>query len=866
MSTLKTQMPPTTHSPARKEIKGTPCSLCGLPVGLSNLEQKAHGGKLHFCCPGCMNVYQILSLSNEREGTNFRDTELFRACVVSGLIPGSEEDLLRIQEQSHGEEEDGLPKYSNEKDLLKRLELRVEGMWCTACSWLIEHVLIQMEGIVEAKVNFASDLLEIQYLPHRVDPADISKKLSKLGYKVRPLQDDVEDSSGRKELLVRLGVSAILTMNVMMISFCLYFGLLEDIGEEGIVYFSYPLLIMATPVVFYGGYPILVRAWTGLRYRNTSMDTLIAVGSLSAYLYSIVQMGAGSIHLYFDTAAMLITIVLLGRYIEMHARSDVSRSIYELHKVAGGKARLIQSGRERWVSSGAVQKGDEFEVRQGERVPLDGVVIAGEATVDESILTGESKPWNRSKGEEVLAGTLLLEGALTLCATRLGKESSLGQMITLMQAALAKKDRIELLADRIMRWIVPSILILAASSALYLLYYGVSTNEALLRAVTILVITCPCALGIATPLAKVACIGVGRTNGILIRDSAALEKIKGIDVMVFDKTGTLTEGSYSLRSIVTTGYPEKAALAMVASLEMHSEHFLAREIVRRAGEESLHIEEALQVETLEGQGVKGTVGNCEVLVGSRRMMVERGLSVPMELDREAAPHEEQGATIVFFAWEERVQGILIFGDIVKAGSQRLISELERMGVSTWLVSGDSERTTRAIAHALGVRNARGRKLPQDKVQIIAKLREQGHRVGMIGDGINDAAALAQADVGIALGTGVNILQEASDITIVGTDPEKLLSVLRLSQITGKVIRQNVFFAFLYNVLGVPLAVMGMLNPFVAALAMFASSLTVITNTFRISKYRGHMSRLTAPSVLHGIHGTETTSSGTAHSF
>ena len=818
------------------------CHLCGLPVGRSPIEQVIRKETLRFCCPGCQQVFILLFNSPEGVPTNFRETNLYRTCLESGIISQREEPPS-FKANRTGSQDNKSPVASLD------LTLKIEGMWCPACSWLVEEVLRQTKGILEPRVSFLSDLAQVKYFPHLLTPQEIVSKISSLGYSASHFQE-VESPSGEKGLLVRLGISAILTANIMMISFALYFGFFQEFSREVIGYLSYPIWLMATPVIFYGGFPILRKAFAGLRYGYTSMETLISVGALAAYLYSFFQMIKGSLHLYFDTASMFITIVLLGKYIESNARRKVSRGIVDLYRLIQQKVRLstpnspsllksegIGETKERWVSADAVHPGDEFFVCAGETIPLDGQILSGRGDVDESILTGEPRPIRKTPGDTVMGGVLLLNGKLRLRTTRVGRESSLGQMITLMQKALSQKNPAELLADRITRWFIPVILMLAAMTGVYLRIQKFPMDEVLLRSLTVLVISCPCALGIATPIVKVAAMSLARPRGILIRDLGALERIQTLDTLVFDKTGTLTEGNFSLQEIITAASPPHEALLRAASVEMHSDHYLAKEIVRQAREKSLRIEEAKSYEAFEGMGSKGSVEGKEVLIGSRRFMAHWNLEIPAPWEQKAQSLESQGKTIVFFGWEEIIQGFFVFGDSLKRGIREMIRKLYSRGITTWLVSGDSQQTTRAVAEEAGVPNFLGQTLPSNKVDLIKSLQQKGHRVGMVGDGVNDAAGLAQADVGFALGTGINILQEASDLSFLTADPSRVLEAIDLSALATKTMRQNLFFAFLYNSIGIPLAVAGWLNPLIGVLAMFASSLTVTGNALRLSRRR-----------------------------
>ena len=855
--------------PERKVIPHN-CDLCGLPLGRARITEKNGGKPFHFCCPGCRQVFLILFNRPGGLPENFRQTPLYRACLESGIIPKSPEDLMAKEAETKNLDLD------LNLNLSLDLTLRIEGMWCPACAWVIEEVLKKDRGVLDSKIFFLSDSARVKYLPHLIRPEEIMARISGLGYRPLPFQEGERVSKEKRDLLQRLGVSAILTAHLMMLSFALYSGFFLEFSPGAIQYLSYPLWLMATPVLFYGGLPILKRGYAGLRHGASSMDTLIAIASLAAYFYSFFQMLRGSLHLYFDTASMLITIVLLGRFIESHARDRVSRGITDLYHLAHQKVRLLnqnadhgtptlslprggggdpypaakyppplaeggrgKGAKERWVSSQALHPGDVFLVMAGERIPLDGMVIAGRGVLDESTLTGEARPVKKSPGNEVMAGALLSDGELTVQTTRVGGESSLGQMISLMQAALAGKNPAELMADRISRWFVPGVLLIAGITCLVLWLFQYPAEEILLRSLTVLVISCPCALGIATPIVKVAVLGLARSKGILVRDPASLERAKDLDTLVFDKTGTLTEGNYSLHEVVTADGPgEPQALSLIASVEAQSDHFLAREVVRKAREKGLVIGEAESFEALDGMGVKGRAEGREVYIGNRLLLKDRNLTLPGSLEQRAGEAESHGKTVVFFAWEGKVRGFLVFGDSLRKGIGEMIQRIQSGKMATWVVSGDSQETTQSIARQAGIRNYRGQALPQDKVKLIQSFQAEGRRVGMIGDGINDAAALAQADVGFAFGAGANILREASDITFLTPDPSRVMEAIALSGRTVRTIRQNLFFAFLYNSVGIPLAIAGWLNPLIAVFAMFASSLTVIGNALRISRAKG----------------------------
>ena len=835
------------------ELSDKVCHLCGLPAGSSNISQPVAGRVVHFCCLGCMYVFQILYNSPEGIPDDYRNTELYRVCVSAGLIPSGEtEDKSPASPRPYPAEgiSRGAPAKAAgnpaggatapemaqiEEGLSQELSIHIEGMWCVACSWLIEQLVRKMDGVLSAGIFFFSDVARIRYMPHLIQPEAIMQSISRLGYRASPVESR-PDSGQSRDLIVRLGVSAILSMNIMMISFALWAGFFEEIGREGAAFFSYTLWVIASPVVFYGGWPILRRAFWSIRRWTSTMDTLIAIGVLSAYFYSVMSTLRGSLHVYFDTASMLVTLVLLGRFIEIRAREKISGTITALFHAASGKVRIARGDRQIWTAPDMVSRGDLFLVFPGERVPVDGRILSGQAVLDESVITGESRPLKKGPGAEVPAGSLLIDGEVRFEADRPGSQSSLSQTIALIQEALSTKNRFELFADRAMRGLVPAVLALSASTAIFLLASSAPPGEALLRALTVLVITCPCALGIATPLARVAAIARARASGILIRNPAALERAERPDVMIFDKTGTITEGSYVLRETVTSEADPDEALRRVASAEVKSDHFLAREIVKAARQRSMELEEVLTFEPLEGLGIIALTRSGEVIAGTRRLMLNYGLEFPDELQDRAHAFETAGSTVVFFAWSGSVRGFFIFGDELRENAREIVSLLRANGVSVWIVSGDSEETTRALALQSGVDNYAGQKRPQDKAKIIKDFQAQGKRVAMVGDGINDAAALAASDLGITLGAGANLIRECSDAAILGNDLQKVLDLLGLSGFSFKIIKQNLFFSFFYNALAIPLAAAGILNPLIAAFAMFLSSVTVICNTSRISRF------------------------------
>jgi heavy metal translocating P-type ATPase len=749
----------------------------------------------------------------------FQETELYRICVESGIIPGAARDPGAGPTPPRAD----LPPLD--------LTYRVGGMWCPSCAWLLEEVLGRMPGVILAKVDFVSDILTLKYLPHLVSPAEIVSRAQRLGYRLGTFQ--TSGVSEGKGLILRLGITAILTANIMMVSLAVYSGFFREFSGNSLNYFSYPLLVMGTFVLFYGGLPILKRGMAALRYLSPSMDTLIALGALSAYLYSTMQVVRGGLHLYFDTASMLITFVLFGRYVEIRARERVSAGIGGLRRVACGKVRIDEDGREGWTGADTMRPGDLFRALGGDAIPLDSRVVGGVGLIDQSFLTGESRPRVLSPGDLVAGGSMVREGQLLLETTRIGRESLVGQIVATVEDAIGRKNNHELLAERASRLFVPAVLCLAAATGLVTWLRHVPADAVLLRSLSVLLISCPCALGLAIPLAKVAVIDLARRQGILVRDPGALERLKEVDTIVFDKTGTLTEGNFSLQKVVSAELEESDLFARLAAIEAQAQHFLAREIVREAQKRAVGIDKAEAFESFIGLGVKGRVRGVEVCIGSRPFMEQNRLKMGRDFDDEARVLGEDGKTVVFFGWVGHVRGFLAFGDPLRPGARELADALRNRGVDVWLVSGDSDATTRAVARRLGIGRVLARALPEDKVELIKDLRDQGLSVAMIGDGFNDAGALAESDVGGAFGAGVDLIREASDLTFLSPEPGRLLDAMALSFLAARTIRQNLFFASLYNLIAIPVAASGLLNPLMAVIAMFASSLTVTANTLRI---------------------------------
>ncbi|MBK7704620.1 MAG: heavy metal translocating P-type ATPase [Acidobacteria bacterium] len=818
------------------------CDLCGLSVGRHPFEQNFDDGPKEFCCLGCLNVYTILLESGVvASGQDLRDSDVFKKSLALGLISNREES----------EPENKIPDDAPTKETL----LHVSGMWCSACSWLIEHSLRRERGVVSADAFFASDLVKVKYCPQYLPPERIRSRIAQLGYTASEFDPDNERASAEKrDLVLRIGVAGFLWLNIMTLSVPLYVGYFQEISPSVRFLFPFILMILAAPVIFYSAKPILNLAWTGLLNKTIRMETLLATGILAAYIYSSIQAFRGETLVYFDTAAAIVTLVLLGKMMEKGAKERTTRAISMLYRLMPKKVRLFNDGAERFVSIDALSESDIFVVKAGERVPADGIVTDGESHADESLLTGESNPISKSLGSAVVSGSLNVGNVLRVRATKVGPDTTLAQIISLVESAVSSRSNLERTVDKVSRVFVPSVILVAILTFAICFGFGfTSVDEALMRAITILVIACPCALGLATPLAITAAVGTASRNGILVSDSSVLEKIRTLDAVVFDKTGTITEGRFDLVDHLLAAEGSVAATAdsaglsiapprfeteflpLIAALERFSEHPLGKAVVAFAENSSTAIGDASDIDIRKGSGIIGRVGDAEVFVGNERLLADLGLKLPANLREKADAWESAGRTVAYFGANAEVAGALAFGDTIKPEAKMLVAELKKRGVRSIIVSGDAAATTAFVAREVGADDFQAGALPEDKTRAVEQLQSKGLKMAMIGDGINDAPALAQADLGIAMGSGTDIAMKAADIVLMGDSLRKMLDVFDLSAKTRRIVRQNLFWAFFYNTLGMSLAITGILNPIAAAGAMFLSSFSVIGNSMRLSQ-------------------------------
>jgi len=808
-------MSPLTESP-------TSCRLCGLPV---------RGRKDGFCCVGCFHVFEILK---EMLGTDnpevMQGHEFFQRMQAQGIIPSQESDLAMVEEGLEGPPE--VPQGEEPEERV----VKVSGMWCPSCSWVIERSLRKREGVVAAAASFSSDRVKITYLPRLVGPDDIVAVIRDLGYEVQETEGGQGKERALRSALMRLAIAIFLTVNVMMISFGIYQGFFTELSDAAVRMMGVPIFLMSTVVVFYCGFPILERAFRAARVGGFVMETLISLGALSAYGLSVHQLLRGSLHMYFDTASMLITLVLLGKYLESRIRHRATRGVEEIYELLPGKARVQTEAGERYVSIEGVVSGDLVRVVEQEPIPVDGVVLSGEGRVDESKLTGEAVLSTRRVGDTVLGASLLVSGELRVQATMVGFASAIGRMIALMEEAMVQKNPAERLTDRIMAVFGPFVILVALTTGTVLATSGHSFEEAFVRMITVLVIACPCALGIAVPLARVAAIGRARKEGILIVNGDALEKACRLTALVIDKTGTATRGNYEVIDVEGTEKRSSTEIfGLAAAAEAGSDHPVGRAIRRQAASIGAEAKGDMEAEELPGLGVKGVWEGEEVLVGNEALLACAGIDVSVPWKEIARKGADRGETVVFVSRGQEVWGVIRLGDDLRLDMPQAVANLQTRGLEVHLVSGDSVGATAYVAERLAVDRFKGGVLPSDKIEWIRNLQRAGYRVGMVGDGANDAAALAVADVGFATGDAMTVTKNASDITILAFSGERLLSAMDLSHLTSRTVIANLSLALAYNLLALPAALVGLVNPVIAVTAMLLSSLTVVGNSARIAR-------------------------------
>ncbi len=717
------------------------------------------------------------------------------------------------------------------------VEFAVSGMTCGSCAARVEKALGRHDGVVGAGVNFATGTAVVTFDPSQVSPERLSAAVDKIGYGLAPTgtgpddsDTEVDDEAAVQRLwLRRVLVAWPLGLAVLVLSVA---WMMEPWAR-------WSALVLATPVQFWAGWPFLQQAALRARARQANMDTLIAMGTLSAYTFSAYQVIFGPSHSdhYFDTAALIIAFLLLGRYFEARAKGRTSTAIRALLELGAKEARVVIDGTEAMVLVEQVRVGDLLRVRPGEKIPVDGEVVEGGSAVDESMLTGESVPIDKSPGDRVAGATINVQGVLTVRATAVGSDTALAQIVHLVEEAQGTKAPVQQLADRISGIFVPVVLAIAAVTLAGWALSGDATRG-FVAAVAVLIIACPCALGLATPTAILVGTGRGAAMGVLIKGGEVLERSKRIDTVVFDKTGTLTNGQMALTDVVAVaGEDSGVVLQWAAAAEQGSEHPVGRAVVDAARERAPeHLAPASDFASVAGHGVRAVVDEIVVHVGRRKLMAEAGLVLADESEGVASRLEGEGKTAIFAGWEGHVRGVLAVADTMRADAPGAVGDLRAMGIEVVMITGDNQRTADAIAAQVGIDRVLAEVLPVDKVSEVRRLQDEGRIVAMVGDGVNDAPALVQADLGIAIGTGTDVAIESSDITLLSAKLDGVATSIRLSRRTFRTILQNLGWAFGYNLVLVPVAALGLLNPILAGGAMAFSSVSVVTNSLRLQRF------------------------------
>jgi cation-transporting ATPase V/Cu+-exporting ATPase len=718
-------------------------------------------------------------------------------------------------------------------------EFDVEGMTCATCARRVEKVLARQPGVTRAHVNLATERATVELEPGAATD-DLARAVAAIGYRLverhaETAHDHGVDATGEdaraRAALGRTLVAAALSAPVV------WLAMFTPMSWE---WSRYAQWLLITPVQFWAGRGFLVSALRQARHLGANMDTLVALGTLAAYGYSVYALFSGG-HLYFEVAGVIITFLLLGKYLEHRSKSRASSALRSLLELGAKQARLLRDGAEVSVPVDEVRVGDLMRVRPGEKIPTDGVIVEGTTSVDESMLTGEPVPADKGVGDEVFGATLNTSGSIVVEARRVGADTALAQIAKLVEQAQTRKAPIERLADRVSAVFVPAVIAIAALTLFGWLAATGSAETALVNAVAVLIIACPCAMGLATPAAVMVGTGRGAQLGVVIKGGDVLERSGAIDTVVLDKTGTITKGELSLARAVPDanegGTSELELLTLAASLEDHSEHPIGRAVVAGARARGAEVLPVTGFRNHPGLGVEGEVDGRWVVVGRRALLVERGMVACAELDDEARALAAKGLTLVWVGSGRRVLGVLALEDALKPGAAQAVAALHALGLDTVLLTGDNAISAAAVAEAVGIERVLAEVLPQDKAAEVARLQAEGRKVAMVGDGINDAPALAQADLGIAIGTGADVAIEAADLTIVSGDPRLAAAAIALSRRTLRTIKQNLFWAFAYNTAMIPLAVAGVLNPMFAAAAMASSSVSVVANALRLRRFR-----------------------------
>ena len=741
---------------------------------------------------------------------------------------------------------------------IKTLTLPVEGMTCASCVARVEKTLKKVDGVGIVNVNLATEKVNLEFDESKTDLSTLAKIVNEAGYRldiskssndektdVNDIPENLEEKESYISLKREFIFSAVLTIPIMLISMLSMTSWFHQMVPLSMEYVNRVLFLATTFVMFISGKRFFSVAWQLLKHFSADMNTLVAVGTGTAYVYSTIAVLFPALlnitnteqHIYFDTAATIVTLILMGRLLEARAKSKTSSAIKKLIGLQPKTARVIRNGDEIDISIHDVQKNDVLIVKPGEKIPVDGIITKGSTSIDESMITGESIPVDKIANDKVIGGTINNNGSIEYKATAVGRETVISQIIKLVEDAQGSKAPIQSLADKIAAVFVPTVIVIAAIT--FLIWYfaaGVPFNQAMINFIAVMIIACPCALGLATPTAIMVGSGVGASHGILIKNAESLERANKITTVVLDKTGTVTTGKPIVTDIIPiNGFDKNQIIQMAASVENKSEHPLGRSIVEYAKNNSVKLSEVDDFYSTTGSGITGKISGDEIAVGNLSFIKKYSSSSESIYEDKSIQLASEGKTPIFISINNKLTGIIAIADTINSNAHEAIEQLKKKNIEVLMITGDNEKTARAIAKEAGINNIIAEVLPQDKANKVKELQSQGKIVAMVGDGINDSPALAQADVGIAIGTGTDIAIESSDITLMNGDLRGVVQAINLSQKTIGTIKQNLFWAFIYNIIGIPISALGLLNPMFAAAAMAMSSVSVVSNSLRLRR-------------------------------
>ncbi len=802
------------------DVSKVSCTHCNLEFDEEVMikEKDENGRQLYFCCKGCQGVYHLLN--EEGLGTFYDklgDTELQPATQSS-------EDLEKFDLEGFKN------KYiTTRNDGLQEIYLIIEGIHCSACVWLNEKVLHKTDGIIEASINYTNNKAKVVWDPEVIPLSKIIETIRSIGYNAYPYDPRLQEERAvktRKEYYSRILVGVFGTMNIMWIAIAQYAGYFSGMKQEFKDILNVAEFLLSTPVLFYSGWIFFRGAYYGYKNRVVNMDTLVASGALSAWLYSIYAMLTRHGEVYFDSVVMIITFVLVGKYLEVLSKKQAVDTLDSIMGSTPTEVTTVADGIKSLVSIENIVIGDIIELKPGEKVVIDGKVTRGEASFDESSLTGENEPVYKKEGDTILSGSICLDSVIHYRAVKDASGSLLNSIVTLLEESITKKPKIEQLANTISGYFSTTILAIALLTFAGWYYFSGSFEQALIIGISVIVIACPCALGLATPMSTLVGVSVAAKRGILFKEAAFLETMAKSDLLALDKTGTITEGRPSVVNVeIANGFDP----ALLYSLVSTSDHPISKGVVRYLQEEygALQPLPLEDIKSIEAKGISARYKSRKIIGGNPELMEASGISVAHDSDN----------SLFLFAIDETLVARLELTDTIREDAAKTIGKIKEMGIRVVMLTGDHEKSAQKVARAVGITEVHAKLLPQDKSKMIGQFHNEGHIVVMAGDGINDTIALASSDIAIAMGSGADIAISVSDVVLIDEKPNSIYESYKISRRTFRAVKENLGFSILYNTIAVPLAVAGFVNPLIAALSMSLSSLVVVANSLRIKRLK-----------------------------